>query len=644
MFLSQIQIEESLKAIELVHPFFGISFLVFKRANLPVGKTLSFPINHEEEKFLQQYFRTEPTSKYFYRPFRLSDKEKYWLNPGYPSKGSQKSRTSTFGEAFIHEKGTDKWGWQPDYVHILKKYLYKGRPLPAFALATWLFREEDWLSTTTPQKILETFLDRFNIDNIEQAELFDTSIPETAIGDSVLSEEPFSWPDLVETLSIPSPQDLPKDEGGTLSSLTIEGVGPARKLHLDLAERINLFTGDNGLGKSFVLECAWWALSGNWTSFAAYPREDADKNEPKIRFQIKGRTGKHNRGVSTYNWEQQEWSAIEERPAIPGLLIYARVDGAFAVWDPARDYWSESAKTKISKPLIFTRDEIWNGLQYNIGGKVTFLSNGLISDWILWQNSPDKEPFETLKRVLKRLSPPELEKGDLGILEPGKPTRLSNDSRWMPTIKHSYGEVPLIYASAGVRRIVALAYLIVWAWEEHKTQSNLIRKPPQRRMVILVDEIEAHLHPQWQRKILAALLEIRKDLASELSMQLLIATHSPLLMSAVEPIFDKRKDKVFHLNLAKHNSSEAEVVLQEPEFVIYGTVDSWLRSEFFELSQPRSLEAEKAIEDAKTLQLKENTTHSEIVEVSSRLIKYLSAHDRFWPRWTFFAEEHGVEL
>jgi hypothetical protein len=28
------------------------------------------------------------------------------------------------------------------------------------------------------------------------------------------------------------------------------------------------------------------------------------------------------------------------------------------------------------------------------------------------------------------------------------------------------------------------------------------------------------------------------------------------------------------------------VVLQEPEFVIYGTVDSWLRSEIFELSQP----------------------------------------------------------
>jgi hypothetical protein len=62
------------------------------------------------------------------------------------------------------------------------------------------------------------------------------------------------------------------------------------------------------------------------------------------------------------------------------------------------------------------------------------------------------------------------------------------------------------------------------------------------------------------------------------------------------------------------------------------------------LSQPRSFEAERAIEDAKKLQLKEMVTAAEIIEVSNRLIKYLSAHDPFWSRWTFFATEHGVEL
>ena len=432
------------------------------------------------------------------------------------------------------------------------------------------------------------------------------------------------------------------DERGTLSALTIEGAGATKKLRMELANRINLFTGDNGLGKSFILDCAWYALSGQWANLPAYPREDADRYDPKISFQIEGQMEKCYKGYASYDWEQQEWVSLEERPAIPSLLIYANKDGAFAVWDPARDSFPESAKTKSGKQLIFTREEIWNGLQKNSGGKVIFLSNGLIADWIHWQNSPEKEPFETFKRVLKRLSPPELETGDIGLLEPGKPTRISRDSRWMPTIKHAYGEIPLVYASAGVQRIVALAYLIVWAWEEHKAQSKLIRQQPQRKMVILVDEIEAHLHPQWQRKILNALLEVQKDLAS--SMQLLIATHSPLLMSSVEPIFDCETDKIFHLNLLKHDNEGAEVVLQEQKFVIYGTVDSWLRSEIFELSQPRSFDAERAIEDAKKLQLKEAMTKAEVVEVSERLMKYLSAHDPFWSRWTFFATKQGVEL
>ena len=435
------------------------------------------------------------------------------------------------------------------------------------------------------------------------------------------------------------------EQRGTLSVLTIEGVGAAKQLHLELADRINLFTGDNGLGKSFILDCAWYVLSGYWSNLPAYPREDAERYDPKISFQIEDQTEKRHNGYTTYDWEQQEWTSLNGRssnPSCPSLLIYARVDGAFAVWDPARDALPKSANRE--QPLIFTKEDIWNGLKSHKGGKVTFLSNGLIADWILWQNSPEKEPFETLKRVLKRLSPPDLETGDIGLLEPGKPTRIYRDNRWMPTIKQAYGEIPLVYASAGVQRIVALAYLIVWAWEEHKTQSKLIRQPPQRKMVILVDEIEAHLHPQWQRKILTALLEVQKDLASSLSIQLLIATHSPLLMSSVEPLFDRDKDKIFHLNLLKPDNQAAEVILQEPEFVIYGTVDSWLRSEIFELSQPRSIEAEKAINDAKKLQLTESVPKAEVIAISERLMKYLSAHDPFWSRWTFFAAEQGVEL
>ncbi len=46
-----------------------------------------------------------------------------------------------------------------------------------------------------------------------------------------------------------------------LRALHIKDVGPAARFDLEFGERLNVLTGDNGLGKSFVLEVAWWALT-----------------------------------------------------------------------------------------------------------------------------------------------------------------------------------------------------------------------------------------------------------------------------------------------------------------------------------------------------------------------------------------------
>ena len=60
-----------------------------------------------------------------------------------------------------------------------------------------------------------------------------------------------------------------------LNQLTLNGVGPAQKLVIDFKPRLNFLTGDNGLGKSFVLDIAWWALTRTWArEIMAMPRQD----------------------------------------------------------------------------------------------------------------------------------------------------------------------------------------------------------------------------------------------------------------------------------------------------------------------------------------------------------------------------------
>ena len=69
MFIDQKTVEESLKALESVHPFYGITFLACKRGELPVGKMIPFRVNHKEEEFLKEYYRPDPRTGRFIAPF-----------------------------------------------------------------------------------------------------------------------------------------------------------------------------------------------------------------------------------------------------------------------------------------------------------------------------------------------------------------------------------------------------------------------------------------------------------------------------------------------------------------------------------------------------------------------------------------------
>ena len=64
MYISQTQVENSLKQLESIHPFFGVSFLVFKKSELPVGKYEMLAINHKEDEFLKRYFCPDPYSNW----------------------------------------------------------------------------------------------------------------------------------------------------------------------------------------------------------------------------------------------------------------------------------------------------------------------------------------------------------------------------------------------------------------------------------------------------------------------------------------------------------------------------------------------------------------------------------------------------
>lgn len=425
-----------------------------------------------------------------------------------------------------------------------------------------------------------------------------------------------------------------------IRELHLKRVGPAPEFNVAFADRLNLFTGDNGLGKTFLLDIVWWALTGTWAGDPAWPQRGKGV-AAEISYHLIGKTGPTKDATnSRFDFVHQIWPRPKARPVMPGVVIYVRVDGSFSVWDPARNYWKAFQIKGVDQPdrpsaYHFNPDNIWNGLQDD--KKV--LCNGLIRDWVTWQNQPDQDqasPFKLLSNVIEKLSPNPTE-----WMKPGKPTRVSlEDVRDIPTIELPYAIIPVTQVSAGMKRILGLAYLLVWTWYEHIQASELLNQSPTDTLILLMDEVESHLHPQWQRSILPAMLGVATGLKKKIKTQVVATTHSPLILASIETYFDEKKDKLFRFALEKR-----DVTLDEIPWAKQGDVVGWLTSEVFGLKQARSKDAETAIEAAETFMrhemqsLPDNLKTRE--QIHKELQRVLAGHDPFWPRWIVHGMEDG---
>src|SRR4051812_29392166 len=111
-----------------------------------------------------------------------------------------------------------------------------------------------------------------------------------------------------------------------LELLHLTNVGPAPEMKMELAPRLNLITGDNGLGKSFLLDVAWWALTRKWpqdlnanltSGYAARPTDIT--KDATIGLVVESKSGRVEY-ESPYVPDEQAWKGKAGRPWNPGLV------------------------------------------------------------------------------------------------------------------------------------------------------------------------------------------------------------------------------------------------------------------------------------------------------------------------------------
>lgn len=446
-----------------------------------------------------------------------------------------------------------------------------------------------------------------------------------------------------------------------LRTLRMNHVGPAETLELEFGERLNVLTGDNGLGKSFVLEVAWWALTGTWVNRPMLPQRGHEA-EAMLAGEVEIGTGNAKGGPQfsrKFDRVAQEWedrygrdeqillsrisetaSYWEDRLSVFTPVLYVRPDGMFSLWDSARLQVAPGHAHLLNRPhmnasaIHFTPENLWNGLE--IEGKT--ICNGLIQDWVTWQleaQGDDAHPFNLLKRVIARLSHPD------EPMKPGKPLKLYlDDARKFPTIELPYEIVPVVHTSAGMKRILSLAYVITWMWVEHLQAAQITGRKPAERLVVLVEEPETHLHPKWQRHIVPALLDVLNGLGEGIRPQIIMTTHAPLVLASLETHVNREQDRLFNFELR-----EGKITLDELPWVKYGDASAWLTSEAFDLSRSTSPEAEKAINAAYDLMAgkldKLHAPLNTLESIDAELRRVLDGSHSFLIRWQFYREQHG---
>ncbi len=407
---------------------------------------------------------------------------------------------------------------------------------------------------------------------------------------------------------------------------------PFNTFDLQFGSRLNLITGNNGLGKTYLLQLLWQELSGELTKQSSWVSQECTEETQFELVKELPSTFKLQYFKYVYESSSQYWRPVSpmasefphsDQVAPIGPAIYIRSNGCFSAFDLPRHGGAG---------INFTQTELWEGLE----AKGKPICNGLISDLVTWQFN-HKETFESLKLALQTLS------DNAEPLELGPPSRFDpEDAREMPSLKMPYGEIPITLASAGMQRILTIAYFLVWTRHEHVTACKLRKIPPSDHLTILLDEVELHLHPSWQRLLMPALLKTVEQLIGDgVKLQIFATTHSSLVTASLEPHFDESRDALFH---CQQDSTTGLVKIDKLPWHAMGEADAWLTSEVFGLKEPRSLPAEQAILEARKTFSDPNVSQDQVRAAHHRLQDTLGELDPFWSRWIYFAEKKGIAV
>lgn len=291
-----------------------------------------------------------------------------------------------------------------------------------------------------------------------------------------------------------------------IKTLSIKNVAGIRDLHLRFDERMNILCGPNGIGKTTILECCAHTFSIGSTSVLKSRAGTQDERAVKGMVETTLKDGEKQSVVNLQinHHEPMKQSDPHGDHMNAGYIVSLKTGRLF-------DYQAlDSVRKDTEKPLHELISNIKNGITSS-DIKSWFVNRDLYSTKDKAMSSQQLANFALAKRCFSKLNDAftfsHVDAGSLDII-----------------VNTPGGLIVYEYLSSGFKSCLVMLLGIIKELElrfKHTAVEDI-------EAIVVIDEIELHLHPEWQGKIAGVLIDIFPR------MQFIVSTHSAHVIQSAE--------------------------------------------------------------------------------------------------------------
>ena len=167
-----------------------------------------------------------------------------------------------------------------------------------------------------------------------------------------------------------------------------------------------------------------------------------------------------------------------------------------------------------------------------------------------------------------------------------------------PRFKTPAGKLPLDSLSQGTQSVVHCIARFVLGFAEYYDFSRELQDHP---AILVIDEIDAHLHPSWQRQFIPTLMKHFKNL------QLFCSTHSPLMLAGLD---------AGQVQLLRHDKHGAVTVSTNESDIVGWSADEILRT-FLDVPNPTDAQTARRVDRLDELERIAAPSEGQIAEIEN---------------------------